>query len=624
LNDWNLSRSRYWGTPLPIWRSEDGEEKCIGSVQELWDEIEKSVAAGFMHSNPYKDKGFVPGDYSEANYNKIDLHRPYVDDIILVSPTGKPMKRELDLIDVWFDSGSMPYAQLHYPFENKELIDKGEFYPADFIAEGVDQTRGWFFTLHAIATMVFDSVAFKSVISNGLVLDKNGNKMSKRLGNAVDPFDQVEKYGSDAVRWYMISNSSPWDNLKYDEAGVEEVSRKFFGTLYNTYSFFALYANVDNFDPSAPQVPVEERPEIDRWIISLLNSLVAEVTADIDDYEPTKATRAISAFVGDNLSNWYVRLNRKRFWGGGMTTDKLAAYQTLYECLKTVSLLMAPFAPFYSDQLYRDLTGSTTSVHLAKYPEACDGLIDKVLEERQHIAQEITSMVLSLRRKKALKVRQPLQAIMIPVLNDRQKETIEAVADLILNEVNVKEIRYVGNDAGVLVKRIKPNFKALGPKYGKIMKALAQKLTSLSQDAINKFEQSGSITLEVNGQQAVVDVADVEIISEDIPGWLVANEGSLTVALDIQLTPELKQEGTARELVNRIQNVRKSKNFDITDKIVVKIEPNDNCKAAVEQFAGYIAKQVLAVSVTVEPVSPDEAIELDMDDYRLNVAVEKA
>ncbi|MDY6251894.1 isoleucine--tRNA ligase [Sodaliphilus pleomorphus] len=624
LNDWNLSRSRYWGTPLPIWRSEDGEEKCIGSVQELWDEIEKSVAAGFMHSNPYKDKGFVPGDYSEANYNKIDLHRPYVDDIILVSPTGKPMKRELDLIDVWFDSGSMPYAQLHYPFENKELIDKGEFYPADFIAEGVDQTRGWFFTLHAIATMVFDSVAFKSVISNGLVLDKNGNKMSKRLGNAVDPFDQVEKYGSDAVRWYMISNSSPWDNLKYDEAGVEEVSRKFFGTLYNTYSFFALYANVDNFDPSAPQVPVEERPEIDRWIISLLNSLVAEVTADIDDYEPTKATRAISAFVGDNLSNWYVRLNRKRFWGGGMTTDKLAAYQTLYECLKTVSLLMAPFAPFYSDQLYRDLTGSTTSVHLAKYPEACDGLIDKVLEERQHIAQEITSMVLSLRRKKALKVRQPLQAIMIPVLNDRQKETIEAVADLILNEVNVKEIRYVGNDAGVLVKRIKPNFKALGPKYGKIMKGLAQKLTSLSQDAINKFEQSGSITLEVNGQQAVVDVADVEIISEDIPGWLVANEGSLTVALDIQLTPELKQEGTARELVNRIQNVRKSKNFDITDKIVVKIEPNDNCKAAVEQFAGYIAKQVLAVSVTVEPVSPDEAIELDMDDYRLNVAVEKA
>ena len=622
LNDWNLSRSRYWGTPLPIWRSEDNEEKCMGSIEELYNEIEKAVEAGLMKSNPYKDKGFVPGDYSEENYEKIDLHRPYVDDIILVSPTGKPMRRELDLIDVWFDSGSMPYAQLHYPFENKELIDDKTFYPADFIAEGVDQTRGWFFTLHAIATMVFDSVAYKSVISNGLVLDKNGNKMSKRLGNAVDPFQAIEKFGTDPLRWYMISNSAPWDNLKFDQAGVEEVSRKFFGTLYNTYSFFALYANVDHFDPAAAQVPMEKRPEIDRWIISLLNSLVAQVTADLEDNEPTKAARAINDFVGENLSNWYVRLNRKRFWGGEMTDDKRSAYQTLYACLKTVSLLMAPISPFYSDMLYRDLTGSKKSVHLAHYPVSDSTVVDKALEDRMHVAQSITSMVLSLRRKKNLKVRQPLTSIMIPVLDDKQQHAIEAVANLIMHEVNVKGIKYVGNDEGVLVKRIKPDFKKLGPKYGKHMKSVATALTTRPQAEIAKFEKDGSITLDLNGQQAVVETADVEIISEDIPGWLVAHEGNITVALDITLTDDLLREGIARELVNRIQNARKDQDFNITDRIVVKIEPNAHTDAVIAQFGDYIAKQVLADSITVEPVAG--GLEFDMDDYRLNVSIKKA
>lgn len=622
LNDWNLSRSRYWGTPLPIWRSEDNEEKCMGSIEELYNEIEKAVEAGLMKSNPYKDKGFVPGDYSEENYEKIDLHRPYVDDIILVSPTGKPMRRELDLIDVWFDSGSMPYAQLHYPFENKELIDDKTFYPADFIAEGVDQTRGWFFTLHAIATMVFDSVAYKSVISNGLVLDKNGNKMSKRLGNAVDPFQAIEKFGTDPLRWYMISNSAPWDNLKFDQAGVEEVSRKFFGTLYNTYSFFALYANVDHFDPAAAQVPMEKRPEIDRWIISLLNSLVAQVTADLEDNEPTKAARAINDFVGENLSNWYVRLNRKRFWGGEMTDDKRSAYQTLYACLKTVSLLMAPISPFYSDMLYRDLTGSKKSVHLAHYPVSDSTVVDKALEDRMHVAQSITSMVLSLRRKKNLKVRQPLTSIMIPVLDDKQQHAIEAVANLIMHEVNVKGIKYVGNDEGVLVKRIKPDFKKLGPKYGKHMKAVSTALTTMPQAEIAKFEKDGSITLDLNGQQAVVETADVEIISEDIPGWLVAHEGNITVALDITLTDDLLREGIARELVNRIQNARKDQDFNITDRIVVKIEPNAHTDAVIAQFGDYIAKQVLADSITVEPVAG--GLEFDMDDYRLNVSIKKA
>ena len=624
LNDWNLSRSRYWGTPLPIWRSEDGEEKCIGSIEELYNEIEKSVAAGIMGGNPFKDKGFVPGDYSEENYNKIDIHRPYVDYITLVSDTGKPMKRELDLIDVWFDSGAMPYAQLHYPFENKELVDEHKFYPADFIAEGVDQTRGWFFTLHAIATMVFDSVAYKGLISNGLVLDKNGNKMSKRLGNAVDPFKTIEDYGSDPLRWYMISNSSPWENLKFDTAGVEEVARKFFGTLYNTYSFFALYANVDGFDPATPQVPIEKRPEIDRWIISLLNSLVKEVTEQFNDYEPTRATRAISEFVSENLSNWYVRLNRKRFWGGEMNDDKLAAYQTLYQCLETIARLMAPVSPFYSDMLYRDLTGSTKSVHLMPYPTACERVIDSDLEHRMAMAQKVTSMVLALRRKKNLKVRQPLTSIMIPVTDDAQRTAIEAVSDLITSEVNVKGIKFVGNDEGILVKKVKPDFKKLGPKYGKIMKALAAQLTTMSQADILKLEQEGSIKLMVGDQEAVVDTTDVEIISEDIPGWLVSNEGNLTVALDITVTDELRREGMARELVNRIQNVRKSKNFDITDKVLVSISPDERINDAVEAYGDYIAHQVLALDIKLEPVEGDDAIVLDMDGWNLNVKVDKA
>ncbi len=620
LNDWNLSRSRYWGTPLPIWRTEDGdEEKCIGSVEELYNEIEKAVAAGVMKANPYKEKGFVPGDYTAENYDKIDLHRPYVDDIVLVSDGGKPMHRELDLIDVWFDSGSMPYAQIHYPFENKEAFDNRELYPADFIAEGVDQTRGWFFTLHAIAGMVFNTKAYKSVISNGLVLDKNGNKMSKRLGNAVDPFGAIEKYGTDPLRWYMISNSSPWDNLKFDTAGVEEVSRKFFGTLYNTYSFFALYANVDGFDNSAAQIPVEKRPEIDRWIISLLNTLVKEVEADLDDYEPTKAARAISDFVGDNLSNWYVRLNRKRFWGGEMNDDKLSAYQTLFTCLKTVALLVAPVAPFFADRLYTDLTaattGETTSVHLADFPKVDETVIDKALETEMKMAQDITSMVLALRRKANLKVRQPLAMIMVPVMNEAQKASIEAMSALVKNEVNVKEIKFVSNEEGVLVKKVKPDFKKLGPKYGKIMKLLAAQITSMSQKDIIEFEKQGSFTFNINGEDATVELADVEVISEDIPGWLVANEGSLTVALDITVSDELRREGIARELVNRIQNIRKSSGFEITDKIDVVITPNEAIDEAVKEYSDYIARQVLAESITIAEIAEVDRSELDMDEY---------
>ena len=620
LNDWNLSRSRYWGTPLPIWRTEDGdEEKCIGSVEELYNEIEKAVAAGVMKSNPYKDKGFVPGVYTAENYDKIDLHRPYVDDIKLVSDSGKPMRRELDLIDVWFDSGSMPYAQIHYPFENKEAFDKREVYPADFIAEGVDQTRGWFFTLHAIAGMVFDTKAYKSVISTGHVLDKNGYKMSKRLGNAVDPFGAIEKYGTDPLRWYMISNSSPWDNLKFDTAGVEEVSRKFFGTLYNTYSFFALYANVDGFDNSAEQIPVEKRPEIDRWIISLLNTLVKEVSADLDDYEPTKAARAISDFVGDNLSNWYVRLNRKRFWGGEMNDDKLSAYQTLFTCLKTVALLIAPVSPFFADRLYTDLTaattGESTSVHLADFPVADESVINKALEEEMKMAQDITSMVLALRRKANLKVRQPLAMIMVPVMSEAQKNSVEAMSALIKNEVNVKEIKFVGNDEGVLVKKVKPDFKKLGPKFGKIMKLLAAQITAMSQHDIIEFEKQGKFAFTVNGEEAVVELSDVEVISEDIPGWLVANEGSLTVALDITVSDELRREGIARELVNRIQNIRKSQGFEITDKIDVVVTPNAATDEAVREYADYIGRQVLAESVTIAEIADADRTPLDMDEY---------
>ena len=560
LNDWNLSRSRYWGTPLPIWRSEEGEEICIGSVEELYNEIEKSVAAGFMTENPYKKLGFVPGTYTKENYEKIDLHRPYVDDIILVSASGKPMKRESDLIDVWFDSGAMPYAQLHYPFENKEIVDNRSYYPADFIAEGVDQTRGWFFTLHAIATMVFDSVAYKNVISNGLVLDKNGNKMSKRLGNAVDPFGTIEKFGSDPLRWYMITNSSPWDNLKFDVDGVDEVRRKFFGTLYNTYSFFALYANVDGFTYAEADVPMEERPEIDRWILSLLNSLIQEVDACYNDYEPTKAGRAITDFVNDNLSNWYVRLNRKRFWGSAMSADKLSAYQTLYTCLETVAKLMAPIAPFYADRLYMDLIQVTgrdhvVSVHLADFPVADASLINKELEARMQMAQDVTSMVLALRRKVNIKVRQPLQCIMIPVVDETQKRHIEAVKDLIMSEVNVKEIHFEEGASGILVKKVKCDFKKLGPKFGKQMKAVAAAVAEMSQEAIAELEKNGRYTFVLDGAEAVVEAADVEIFSEDIPGWLVANEGTLTVALEVTVTEELKREGIARELVNRIQNI---------------------------------------------------------------------
>lgn len=623
LQDWNLSRSRYWGTPLPIWRTRDNAggkvEKCIESIEELYAEIEKSVAAGIMKNNPYKEAGFVPGDYSQENYEKIDLHRPYVDDIVLVSEDGRPMYRETDLIDVWFDSGSMPYAQVHYPFENKEEVDGHYRFPADFIAEGVDQTRGWFFTLHAIATMVFDEKAFKAVISNGLVLDKFGNKMSKRLGNAVDPFVTIENHGSDAVRWYMISNSSPWDNLKFDTAGVAEVSRKLFATLYNTYSFFALYANVDGFNGTEPQVPVNERPEIDRWIISLLNTLVKNVTEAFDDYEPTKAAREIAEFVNDNLSNWYVRLNRKRFWAGEMSKDKLAAYQTLYTCLKTVSLLMAPIAPFYTDRLYRDLCsvandGAEQSVHLASFPKCDAALIDSVLEKRMALAQTITSMVLALRRKVGIKVRQPLGKLMIPVVDKTQEEDIRAMQDLILSEVNVKDIKFVSSEDGVLVKRVKPDFKKLGPKFGKTMKSVAKAITEMSQADINSFERNGVITIEVEGNPATIEVADVEIFSEDIPGWLVANEGNVTIALDINVTENLKNEGLARELVNRIQNIRKSRGYDITDRITVTISPEESIERALKEYGDYIANQVLADKVelmALDEVAEDEMLDID-------------
>jgi isoleucyl-tRNA synthetase len=621
LQDWNLSRSRYWGTPLPIWRSEDGsEEICIGSVEELIKEIEKSVAAGFMEENPYKN--FITGDYSSENYavEKIDLHRPFVDRIVLVSASGKPMKRETDLIDVWFDSGAMPYAQIHYPFENKEIFDSGKVYPADFIAEGVDQTRGWFFTLHAIAAMVFDTVSFKNVVSNGLVLDKNGNKMSKRLGNAVDPFAAIAKYGSDSLRWYMITNASPWDNLKFDSEGVEEVRRKFFGTLYNTYSFFSLYANVDGFDGNETDIPFEKRPEIDRWILSQLNSLIKETDEYYETYEPTKAGRAISDFVNDNLSNWYVRLNRKRFWGGEMNTDKLSAYQTLYTCLKTVSKLMAPIAPFYADKLYGDLKPAT-SVHLSDFPVADESLIDKDLEEKMQIAQQISSMILALRRKVNIKVRQPLSMLMIPVLDERQKEIIEAIQTLILNEVNVKTIKYVDNAAEILVKRIKPDFKKLGPLYGKIMKDLAVAIAALSQQDIAVLEKTGSLSVPAAGQIAKITIDDVEIFSEDIPGWLVANEGKLTVALDITITEALKKEGIARELVNRIQNIRKAKGYEITDKIRVAIQSDPHIDEAVEEYKQYIANQVLANKITLATIH--EGVELDLDDFRLLVQIEK-
>ena len=624
LNDWNLSRSRYWGTPLPIWTSEDGEAICIGSVEELYNEIEKAVAAGVMSSNPYKDKGFVPGDYSKENYDKIDLHRPYVDDIKLVSSTGKVMTRELDLIDVWFDSGAMPYAQIHYPFENKELLDNRTVYPADFIAEGVDQTRGWFYTLHAIATMVFDTVAFKTVISNGLVLDKNGDKMSKRLGNAVDPFDTIENYGSDALRWYMITNSAPWDNLRFNEEGVKEVTRSFFGKLYQTYSFFTMYANVDGFTYAEPDVPMNERPELDRWILSALNTLVKSVNACLNDYEPTKAGRLIQEFVIDNVSNWFVRLSRKRFWGSDMSQDKLSAYQTLYTCLETVARLMAPIAPFYADRLYQDLVtvtgrGEATSVHLAKFPECDETIVDSELEYRMELAQQISSMVLALRKKEALIVRQPLQKIAIPAADEVMKSRIEAVKQLILSEVNVKELVFVEGD-GILVKKIKCNFRTLGKKFGKLMKSVNAAVTEMSQEQISELEKNGCITLHVEGVDAVIELADVEIYSEDVPGWTVANEGALTVALDVEVTEELRREGIAREIVKKIQAMRKESGFDIVDRISVEIESNEATDAAVAQFRDYICNQVLADDLKVDStVEGENAVEFDNAVVKLSV-----
>ncbi len=621
LQDWNLSRSRYWGTPLPIWRTEDGAEQiCIGSLEELYQEIERSVDAGVMQQNPMK--GFVVGDYSDENYAKIDLHRPFVDDILLVSSTGKVMKRETDLIDVWFDSGAMPYAQLHYPFENKELIDNGTAFPADFIAEGVDQTRGWFFTLHAVATMISDATSYKAVISNGLVLDKNGNKMSKRLGNAVDPFEAIQKYGSDPLRWYMISNSSPWDNLKFDVDGVEEVKRKFFATLYNTYQFFALYANYDSFDPNVEQIPYQDRPEIDRWILSSLNTLIAEVDNYFESYEPTKAARAISEFTTEQLSNWYVRLCRRRFWAGEMDQDKLSAYQTLYRCLTTIARLMAPVAPFYADQLWRDLTFSAESVHLVSFPKSNEHEINETLEQSMATAQSICSMVLALRRKENLKVRQPLQTLVIPILDENQRAVIEPVQDLILSEVNVKELKFVRDGEGQLVKRIKPDFKRLGPRYGKIMKLIASELSTLSQEKINQIERDGRLSLDVQGHLVELEREDVDVYSEDVPGWLVANEGNLTVALDITLTEELRLEGLSRELVNRIQNLRKSTGLELSDKIVLHFEKNPEMKDVLLAYGSRIASEVQAVRIE-EHEHLEEAEIFDMDNFELRLYLQK-
>jgi isoleucyl-tRNA synthetase len=625
-NDWNLSRSRYWGIPLPIWRTEDGtEEMLIGSVEELYSEIEKSIAAGFQKENPFK--GFVVGNMSEENYDLVDLHKNVVDNIILVSPPGKPMKRESDLIDVWFDSGAMPYAQWHYPFENKDLIDENKAFPADFIAEGVDQTRGWFYTLHAIGTLVFDKIAYKNVVSNGLVLDKNGQKMSKRLGNAVDPFATLAEYGPDATRWYMISNANPWDNLKFDIEGVAEVRRKFFGTLYNTYSFFGLYANIDNFNYAEAEIPLNERPEIDRWILSELHTLIKTVDEAYADYEPTKAARAISDFVQENLSNWYVRLCRRRFWKGEYGTDKIAAYQTLYTCLLNVAKLSAPIAPFFMDKLYRDLTQAThskefESVHLAKFPNSVENFVDKSLESKMMKAQTVSSLVLSLRKKEMIKVRQPLQKVMIPILDENQRAEIEAVSDLIKAEVNVKEIELLDDASGVLVKQIKPNFKTLGPRFGKDMGLISKEIQNFKPEQIAELEAKGMLVLVISGKSIILTTEDVEISSQDIPGWLVANANGLTVALDIILTEELKNEGIARELVNRIQNLRKDSGFEVTDKIKVQLQYNEILAKAIKENENYIKSETLTETLVLENEVLNGS-EIEFDEIKTRILISK-
>lgn len=625
-NDWNLSRSRYWGIPLPIWRTEDKtEEILIGSVAQLVEEIQKSMAAGLQQTNPFA--GFEVGNMSEANYNLVDLHKNVVDAIVLVSPSGKPMHREADLIDVWFDSGAMPYAQWHYPFENKDLIDDNKAFPADFIAEGVDQTRGWFYTLHAIGTLVFDKIAYKNVVSNGLVLDKNGHKMSKRLGNAVDPFETLKEYGPDATRWYMIANANPWDNLKFDIEGVAEVRRKFFGTLYNTYSFFALYANIDGFTYAEAEIPLEERPEIDQWIISELHSLIQEVDLAYADYEPTRAARAISEFVQENLSNWYVRLCRRRFWKGDYAQDKIAAYQTLYTCLLTVSKLGAPIAPFFMDQLYRDLTQAThsvefESVHLAKFPIFVENFVNKKLERKMQKAQTISSLVLSLRKKEMIKVRQPLQRVMIPVLDANQREEIEAISDLIKAEVNVKEIELLDDASGILVKQIKPNFKALGPRFGKDMGLISKEIQSFTPDQINQLDRDGELAIVISGKPITLSLADVEISSQDIEGWLVAHADGLTVALDITLSEELIQEGIARELVNRIQNIRKDSGFEVTDKIHLVLQQNAQLEAAVQANEMYIKSETLTESIQMQ-AQVEGGVEIEFDEIKTRILITK-